>query len=87
VKYAWTTFVAALAIFSLFSETGPREFEGNFVWQAYLANYCLFVSAAILLCQKPLFSWGRKTAMILLFLHAVAGFAYLARLMLLCNIR
>lgn len=35
--------ITAVGMFALLSEVGPREFDGNFAWQAYVAVFMLFM--------------------------------------------
>ncbi len=42
-RYAVLLTVVGIGMFALLSETGPRELDGNFAWQAYVAVYMLFM--------------------------------------------
>ncbi len=46
LQYASGGYVIAVLIFSVFSESGPRQFSGNFYWQCVVAGYILFMVAA-----------------------------------------
>jgi hypothetical protein len=43
VRYAGALFGASLVIWSVFTETGVREFHANFAWGAIASNYILFM--------------------------------------------
>jgi hypothetical protein len=43
VRYALALLGVSLAIFILFTETGSREFDGNFGWQVIVASYVVFL--------------------------------------------
>jgi hypothetical protein len=42
-RFAVLLTIVGIGMFALLSETGPREFDGNFAWQAYVAVYVLFM--------------------------------------------
>lgn len=46
-RYAALLTVVAIAMFALLSETGPREFDGNFAWQSYVAVFLLFLVTTV----------------------------------------
>jgi hypothetical protein len=56
VRYAGGLAIVGLLWFVLFTETGYREFHGNFMWQAIVTNYLLF--AAVL---TAVVAWVRET--------------------------
>jgi hypothetical protein len=47
VRYAAGLMAAAVALFALLEESGPRLLHGNFAWGANVANYLLFLAVAI----------------------------------------
>jgi hypothetical protein len=47
VRYAGGLTIAAVALFALLEEAGPRKLHGNFAWQADVANYLLFLAVAV----------------------------------------
>jgi hypothetical protein len=83
LRYATLLFIVAVLIMATISETGPREFHGNFFWQAYVTNYIFFVAIAVSFVEK-LFTTKPTQIRNLLILSAlglqfVAGVAYLIR--------
>lgn len=54
LQYAVLAYVIALIIFSVFTETGPRQFSGNFYWQCIVSSYILFMVMAVLMAGKVL---------------------------------
>ncbi|MCG3210497.1 MAG: hypothetical protein FOGNACKC_04128 [Anaerolineae bacterium] len=83
LRYAVVLFVVGVLIMALLSETGPREFHGNFFWQAYVTNYIQFVAVAVLFVGKLINSkmLGARFLLILgaFGLQVFAGLAYLTR--------
>jgi hypothetical protein len=47
VRYAFALLGVSLAIFILLTETGPREFDGNFGWQVIVSSYIAFLVTLI----------------------------------------
>ena len=47
VRYALALLGVSLAIFILLTETGSREFDGNFGWQVIVASYVVFLVTLI----------------------------------------
>jgi len=82
--YAWLCFAVALAIYALLAETGAREFHANFSWQAIVSMYLLFLSSAIIAfgewMSRERLKWRDVAVAGVLSLHALAGLAYLYRL-------
>ncbi len=82
LRYSWALMAVSLLIFILLTETGPREYDCNFAWQAYISNYLLFlVSAANWMKWQ---TWRAKDKVVLgvLGLHVLAGLCYLGRILL-----
>ncbi len=83
LKYSIGLFLVSIVICSFFSETGPREFHGNFFWQAFISNYLLFLSIMIVflnvLLKKRKFDAKDKIIMLSFLLHVVSGFTYLIK--------
>lgn len=80
VRYAVALAATAVVVFAVFTESGVREFHGNFIWQAMVANYILFL--VILVRVWPLldFSGARLRSAVVSVgyaAHVVAGFAFL----------
>lgn len=84
LRYAVVLFVVGVLIMALLSETGPREFHGNFFWQAYVCNYILFVSVGVSFLGNILNSeknLGRNWLIVGVFvLHFLVGVAYLGKI-------
>ncbi|HEX8626776.1 MAG TPA: hypothetical protein VF755_01225 [Catenuloplanes sp.] len=80
VRYAVALAGVGLLFFVLFKESGYRELHGNFIWQAVVTNYLLFlalVGAAVPWLRRSRFRW-RQAAVVLAFaLHVAAGVHYL----------
>lgn len=85
-QYAALCLIAGIAMMALLSETVEREFDGNFFWQAYVANYLLFLVCAshlLVAFQRDGFEGLRiRLATAAFALHAAAGTAYLLRILL-----
>jgi len=83
LQYAVLSYSIAVTLYSLLSETGPRELHGNFFWQCVICSYLLFAVTTALSVEKiELFGWHywKNRLVILAFLsHVVAGAIYLAR--------
>lgn len=80
VRYAAALAVVGAAIFALVKETGPRELDGNFVWQAIVTNYLLFlavVAAAVPWLRTRRTGWRQVVVVVAFLAHVVAGVLYL----------
>jgi len=96
LQYAALAYMIALVIFSVFSETGPRQFSGNFYWQCIVSAYILFMVAALLTVGKVVrarksgtdgpitlileTNWKNKILLSCFFLHTIAGIVFLGYL-------
>lgn len=83
--YALTLNVVAVAIFVLLSETGPRDWHGNFLWQAIVCSFILHAVIAADIHQKWVTRTARWRVAFIAFVYAmmtVSGVFYLARLIL-----
>jgi hypothetical protein len=82
LQYAVLLYLAAIAITSIFTETGPRQTHGNFIWQSIVCTYILFMVVSTLFIGKVKFvkkgDWLNKVILMSFLLHVVSGFAYLA---------
>lgn len=80
-KYSVALFLFALIVYSLISETGVREFDGNFLWQVIICNYVLFLVTAIRfshqLLVKKAFALMDKIILISFILHVLTGIIYI----------
>jgi hypothetical protein len=79
--YSFMLFVVALLIFIVLSETGSREFHGNFIWQVIICNYIWFLITMIshlkiLLLRKALM-WYDYIVLAVFTSHFIAGLLYL----------
>jgi hypothetical protein len=80
VLYAGALTVLGLAEFAVLKETGTREFDGNFLWQAIVCTYLLFlaiVSATVNWVRERGWNWRSASIAIAFLAHVVAGVAYL----------
>jgi len=84
IQYALCLLVTGLLIFSIFYETGGREFHGNFFWQTIIANFMLhFVVLAAFLKLKliePQFSKYDYFLVIVFILESFVGILYVLKL-------
>ena len=68
---ATINFVIAFILAGTLKETGPREFHGNFLWQASIASFILFFEGG-----KQLLNCKSRTGSIFLFAHCISGLLY-----------
>lgn len=81
VRYALALAGAGIGVFAVLTETGVREFHGNFIWQAIVANYILFLVTLIRIW--PLLDFARdrirsSLVAVAFSAHVVAGLYFLA---------
>jgi hypothetical protein len=81
LRYALALEVAGVAVFAVLTESGVREFHGNFIWQAMVGNYLVFL--VTLIRTWPILDFTRErvrsAAVTLAFCaHVAAGFYFLA---------
>lgn len=74
-----------LLIFYVLSETGSREFDGNFIWQTFMCSFLLFFVCIVELL-KMIFSnksgWKTYRIEIIFFLlHVLSGIYYFYRIL------
>ena len=61
-SYSSILLIVSIIIYSVFSETGPREFHGNFGWGRAICNYILFAVTLLMMVEgNPEIRW-RKMA-------------------------
>ena len=88
-RLAVLNFVVAMALFMLLSETGVREYHGNFGWGVIIGNYLLFMTALTAwLGHSPLRNqWQTKDWLVAsaFALHVLAGVFYLAKILIFRN--
>lgn len=84
-KYAFFLSVTGLIIFSTLTETGTREFHGNFGWQNIICSYILFMVTGQLLLKKIisndtlLIEKKNKILILLYLLHFLSGIMYIGK--------
>jgi len=88
LRYAVMLVVASVAVFSIFSETGAREFDGNFFWQCTVCTYILFATLCMLLIEENLPNPKLRNltkedkAIVLAFLaHLIFGILYIGKML------
>lgn len=83
LRYALLLFSVAVMIAAFMAETGHRANHGNFLWQAMICNYVLFVATAAvflgILIEKKTLTWKDQTIAFAFLLHVASGIAYLSR--------
>ncbi|KIX20499.1 hypothetical protein SY27_11315 [Flavobacterium sp. 316] len=52
IKFALSCLVVGIIISNVFTETGPRESDGNFLWQNYICSFILFFSCTFYLLKS-----------------------------------
>lgn len=81
LQYALTGFVVAIVIAALFTETGTREFHGNFFWQSIVCNYILFLACVAMFIEKlskaGFANWKNVVVLIAFILHVGSGINFL----------
>jgi hypothetical protein len=83
LQYAVVAYLISISIFALFSETGPREFHGNFFWQSVICSYILFLVTTVLFAEKVktlgVRDWRNITILVAFTSHVIAGVLYLVK--------
>lgn len=80
VRFASGLAVVGLLWFATLTETGVREFHGNFMWQAIVTNYLLFVtvlSAVLPWLRASRFGWRQVIVLGVFALHIIGGAQFL----------
>ena len=93
LQYSLLGYVIAIAIFATLTETGGRQFTGNFYWQCVVCSYILFmviISRVLHRAESNVPAEGLKTlvnsdwkcrvVMLAFSLHVVSGIIYLVML-------
>ncbi|AWA29258.1 hypothetical protein HYN48_03675 [Flavobacterium magnum] len=84
VLFAVFCAVIGLLIFYALSETGAREFDGNFIWQTFMCSFLLFFVCIVQLLKSifdnPLGWKAYKIEIIAFSLHLISGIYYFYRL-------
>ncbi len=85
-QYAVVCYGIGATMMAVLSETGERQFHGNFFWQAYIAAYILFLVCLAATAKQAVLRRFKdhwvNAALIVFALHTVYGAAYLARLLI-----
>lgn len=83
-RYAITSLFIALMIFMVFSESGPREYHGNFVWQVLVCTYFLFLVTQIFflrdLLADSLLDIRKGLVLGIYLLHVLSGAVYILKI-------
>jgi hypothetical protein len=80
VQFALAMTVVGVIEFAVLKETGSREFDGNFLWQAIVTTYLLFlaiVAATLRWVRATGWTWRNGLVTLAFLAHVVAGFLYL----------
>ncbi|MBX2844259.1 MAG: hypothetical protein KTR26_21005 [Flammeovirgaceae bacterium] len=91
--YSLGLFLVAIIIFSVLTETGAREFHGNFMWQTIICNYLFYLMCLVIFVQesklgkyfpRKLKKISTPDKIIILFfcLQFLIGIAYLLRILI-----
>ncbi len=74
----------SVLIFYVLSETGAREFDGNFIWQAFMCSFLLFMVCVIqllkLIFKNPMGWRAYKIETLAFLLHIISGIYYFYRM-------
>ena len=85
IRYSTILFVSSLLIFILLSETGRREFHGNFMWQTIVCNYILFtccISVFVKLIMDKVKIEKKDIIIFSIFcLHSLSGIIYIIKVL------
>lgn len=89
-RFVVLNFIVGLLIYSLLSETGPRQWDANFSWQVIVAMYMLFLVSVLISFR----GWTANGGILRLpdwivvgafLLHVMSGILYLSRWFVLKN--
>lgn len=78
-------FFAGLLVMILFQEVGARAVHGNFIWQAIIANYLLFMYAAKVSMQAfDIRKWSVRQIIVsgVFSLHVLSGVLYVGKILI-----
>jgi hypothetical protein len=88
-KYAFVLFIVATLIMIFLSETGAREFHGNFLWQGIICNFILFLATCMthlkIIGSNQKLGTKDKLIFSVLFIHFLTGILYLIKFTVLKN--
>lgn len=80
VQYAAGLTLIGLIEFTVLKETGTREFDGNFLWQAIVCTYLLFLAIVATTINWVLergWNWRSALIMVVFAAHVAAGGLYI----------
>ena len=84
VGYAWIGTIVGILIYTLFAETGARQFHGNFGWQNVACSFILFLCSAAFFLKKIDIDgrWrvGEKLLGVLFALHFIFGILIITKI-------
>lgn len=80
IAFGWIQYLIGLAYYYLLTETGPHQFDGNFLWGPEIALFVLVVISAEFWIDRFKQSGTRRRAdyipLIVLIVHGLYGIAY-----------
>lgn len=83
--YAVLIFTISMLIMILFAEDGPRIHHFNFIWQAIVSNYILFVVCMALwmkiVSSKEVIGFREYITLSIFLLHVISGVLYLYKIL------
>jgi hypothetical protein len=83
LQYAVIGYLIAVSICTILTETGPRQFHGNFFWQNIICSYILFLVLSVLFAEKIKTSgsrdWKNITVLAAFAARVIAGVLYLVK--------
>jgi hypothetical protein len=89
LRYAVITYFVSVAMLALLAETGLREFHGNFLWQAVISSYILFLVASLLFLMKirrfGFRDWRNRIVGLAWTAHVFSGILYIGKLLVTRN--
>ena len=86
LRYVWSLYVVSVLIFILFAETGPRLYHGNFLWQASICSYILFLVTCsrygARLIELGAWAWRNVVLSLCLLVHLLSGLVYMSSILI-----
>ncbi len=83
LSYAYVTFAIGLLVFIFITESGYKQFDGNFSWQVIVCNYILFLAVSISFFKMLFLKTDRdkkdSLLLIIFVLHILTGCLYLLK--------
>jgi hypothetical protein len=85
LQYSTALYLFSLFLFIMMTETGPREFDGNFFWQCVVSSYIFFMVISSLLLKNiyriGILNVASVTLLFVYVLHSVSGLLYIVNFM------